>query len=194
MVSIRSYLFITALRIWNGCIDRAYRFSDFYHYVCRYFHEDHHVWYLYHSHSIPLSSQHHQAGDSPDWLYSSKQNRLYVPLQPHHDVSLHRYRPSWLSVAALITSDSKITEHSMDNVISDLQIDTTENGPLPTIYDLYRIWCIRTKHWVCSPDCIRMRVVTEQGDEITLPLSDEPLPCTTIQQLHFSHGRLSTPS
>lgn len=190
MVHWTSYLFIKGMSLWNTLTDWistvTYYTTDFSKYILDYFHKDHSTWYLLPEHSLPISHKYVKNTISPRWKYyaSTRQLEQMNPSSPIYHSSL-----DWLSATLSITShrDSKIDEHSMDELVQQLRI-VSDGSCSPTLRELFLLWCVDTHHWFSGEDHIEFHIIDSNGEFKSYELDDPSLSFVTINtKLRIAH-------
>lgn len=177
MVQWTSYLFIKGMTLWNTLTDWfsaiSYYTVDFTKYVSDYFESEHSTWYLLPQHSLPLSHKHIKNTICPQWKYRSAHRRLE---QSDPSSPIYIYSIDWLSASLSIQSghDQKTDEYSMDEFLDHLRI-VSDGSMVPTLQDLFLLWCIDTHHWFSGKDLITFHIIDSNGDSQSYSIDDPSL-------------------
>ena len=172
MVQWISYLFIKGMTLWNTLTDwvstLSYYTMDFSKYIVHYFHKDHSTWYLLPQHSLPLSHKNIKNCISPQWKYSASRHILE---QSNPRSLLSTYSIDWLSATLSIQSyeNKKIDEYPMDEFLEKLHI-LSDGSILPTLRDLFLIWCCDTHYWFSQADHVLFNIIDSNGESRSYPI------------------------
>lgn len=165
MVQWTTYFFVKGLTLWNILTDwfvsTKYNICDFTSYIARYFNKENSTWYLLSNHSLPIHHSHIQNKIHPRWAY----HRSTSTLMAHTIEDPYKYTINWLSACLRIQSydDTKWDEYPIDDFLQSLTIMTNQDT-LPSLKDLFLVWCIHSHHWFSSHDTVLFQVIDNNGD------------------------------
>jgi hypothetical protein len=192
MSSWSTYFFVKGMTFYNGMMDwissMIYHTVDFGKYIKGYFDTDYTTWYLLPEHSLPLSHKHIKNSIYPRWKYSATRHLL---TQSNNTDIFHCYRLEWLSSNVMIQSQQhrKIEEYSMDDFLEKVRI-CSDGLFLPTLRELFLIWCIHTHHWFSAVDAVIFNIIDSNGDLLSYSI-DDPSICFMIHNKKMRIGRIS---
>lgn len=176
MVQWTTYFFVKGMTLWNNLTACFYTIShnvvDFTSYMMNYFHKNHNIWYLCPNHTLPLSHNHIKNRIHSQWIYNS---HLHILSQKQLESTSYK-KIKWLSATLIIRShqDNQIDEFPIDDFIHDLNICCNDDT-LPTLKELFLIWCIRTKHWFDTKDEIIFQIIDHEGELQNYNINDTNL-------------------
>jgi len=131
---------------------------SFLSYASEYWTDQRNIWAFLPDYTLPIPLQSISNEIQPAWLYHSTTNILASDEKRRADRKLQ-----WLSTQLSVTIDNVNTEYDIDDFISTFIISTGRE--IPTLYLLYRCWCITHKKWFPARAVIYFRVIDAHGDE-----------------------------
>ena len=172
MVQLRTYFLIKLMTLWNVvCSWKPREWCDRIRHV---FSTE--AWILLPGHTLPLAlssvphSKRYLLEHFPvKWLYQSSF------LLRMGETNRKTYRLSWLSAKLVITDPSHASiecrEYDMDPFLEGFRIETSTT--LPTLHDLYLLWCAYTSIWFSSDVHVQFHIINHLGEDQSLRM-DEP--------------------
>jgi hypothetical protein len=165
MVQWTTYFFVKGMVLWNTLTDfffaAKHHVVDFTSHVTSYFRKSHSTWYLLPHHSLPIHQRYIKNKIEPCWRYNGSSSTLVA----HNVEEPTCYTINWLSASLRIQSqiDMKWDEYPMDDFLQDLVIMSNEQT-LPTLKELFLVWCIHTHHWFSSSDTVIFQVIDHDAE------------------------------